>query len=456
MISLIYQYTLPVDFKTRKGNERIREDPEIKKVMIGEEVEEKPKEGTGKSQAEETETIDLTGEEDAPTFRTPEEREEMMMGEVKTKDCKIKVTNIRSMSECIKTCIMCSPASLEEEYDEHIEIEHNIKDKARRRELMGQSMRKENAKKSQVKPQEKRKVRETDAEERDAARKQEPPAKVVWDSKTPDNKRRRGPSGSTGPAESPKSKKGATLVSEATDEWTEESRKDKNYSSRLSGGEWNIRRLTKSLERSRQSAPEQRETMSERGHAAGAQNHKTAREMMGRVPNQKTYWARAVFTSFENGKLPDEATVNTGMGLLAVKAAGISALEMKSKNVKQKGRAFLVIGQEGMQGLLGKKRLEKVEIVRVEMGEEGTPWKMTPETIDADGEIRAAIKAGDGIYLAGSVKIDCPGPELCTQRKCRTGDPMIRGHDNVHDDMNMYVIMHDQCLFIAMINIFHT
>ena len=23
------------------------------------------------------------------------------------------------------------------------------------------------------------------------------------------------------------------------------------------------------------------------------------------------------------------------------------------------------------------------------------------------------------------------------------------GHDNVHDDMNMYVIMHDQCLFIA-------
>ena len=32
----------------------------------------------------------------------------------------------------------------------------------------------------------------------------------------------------------------------------------------------------------------------------------------------------------------------------------------------------------------------------------------------------------------------------------------IRGHDNVHDDMNMYVIMHDQCLFIAMINSFHT
>ena len=32
----------------------------------------------------------------------------------------------------------------------------------------------------------------------------------------------------------------------------------------------------------------------------------------------------------------------------------------------------------------------------------------------------------------------------------------VRGHDNVHDDMNMYVIMHDQCLFIAMINIFHT
>ena len=34
-------------------------------------------------------------------------------------------------------------------------------------------------------------------------------------------------------------------------------------------------------------------------------------------------------------------------------------------------------------------------------------------------------------------------------------DLLDRGHDNVHDDMNMYVIMHDQCLFIAMINIFH-
>ena len=32
----------------------------------------------------------------------------------------------------------------------------------------------------------------------------------------------------------------------------------------------------------------------------------------------------------------------------------------------------------------------------------------------------------------------------------------IRGHDNFHDDMNMYVIMHDQCLFIAMVNSFHT
>ena len=36
------------------------------------------------------------------------------------------------------------------------------------------------------------------------------------------------------------------------------------------------------------------------------------------------------------------------------------------------------------------------------------------------------------------------------------GEMLCRGHDNVHDDMNMYVIMHDQCLFIAMINSFHT
>ena len=177
------------------------------------------------------------------------------------------------------------------------------------------------------------------------------------------------------------------------------------------------------------SAPEQRETMSERGHAAGAQRHKTTREMMGKVPSKKNcYWAYSVFTSFENGKLPDESTVNTGMGLLAIKVAGISALEMKSKNVKQKGRAFVVLGQEGMMGLLGKTDLEMVEIVRVEMGGENIPWKVTPETIAADGEIRAAIKAGEGMYLAGSVKVDCPGPDLCTQQKCKTGEHMMTLH----------------------------
>ena len=38
----------------------------------------------------------------------------------------------------------------------------------------------------------------------------------------------------------------------------------------------------------------------------------------------------------------------------------------------------------------------------------------------------------------------------------RSLDNVNRGHDNVHDDMNMYVILYDQCLFIAMINSFHT
>ena len=33
--------------------------------------------GAGKPQAGEKETVDLTGEDDVPTFRTPEEREEM-------------------------------------------------------------------------------------------------------------------------------------------------------------------------------------------------------------------------------------------------------------------------------------------------------------------------------------------------------------------------------------------
>ena len=116
--------------------------------MIGEEVEEG---GTGKSQAEEKESIDLAGEDDASTFRTPEEREERKKSEVKTKECKIKVTNIRSVSK-------------------------------------------------QVKLQEKRKVRETDEEEKETDRKQEPQAKVVKESKTPEKLRK--PSGNSGPAES--------------------------------------------------------------------------------------------------------------------------------------------------------------------------------------------------------------------------------------------------------------
>ena len=65
---------LPADFKNRKGNEEIIEDPGIKKLMRSEEVEDG---GAGKPQAGEKETVDLTGEDDVPTFRTLEEREEM-------------------------------------------------------------------------------------------------------------------------------------------------------------------------------------------------------------------------------------------------------------------------------------------------------------------------------------------------------------------------------------------
>ena len=56
------------------------------------------------------------------------------------------------------------------------------------------------------------------------------------------------------------------------------------------------------------------------------------------------------------------------------------------------------------------------------------PKPEQPDCKIADGEIRAAIKAGAGIYLAGSVKIDCPGPDLCTQQKCKTGEPMMTLH----------------------------
>ena len=93
---------LPADFKNRKGNEEIVEDPEIKKLMRSEETED---EGAG-----EKETIDLTGEGAIPTFRTPEEV------------------------------------------------------KATRQALMGQTKKKEGAKEIRRKPQEKRKVRETDQE----------------------------------------------------------------------------------------------------------------------------------------------------------------------------------------------------------------------------------------------------------------------------------------------------
>ena len=132
---------LPADFKNRKGNEEIIEDPGIKKLMRSEEVEDG---GAGKPQAGEKEMVDLTGEDEVPTFRTPEEREEMKKSEVKT-----KLKNIRS---------------------------------------------------KQVKLQEKRKVRETDEEEKETDRKQEPQAKVVKESKTPEKLRK--PSGNSGPAES--------------------------------------------------------------------------------------------------------------------------------------------------------------------------------------------------------------------------------------------------------------
>ena len=61
-----------------------------------------------------------------------------------------------------------------------------------------------------------------------------------------------------------------------------------------------MKKLTKSLEKNRVSAPEQRETVSERGHAEGAQRHKTTREMMGKMPSKKNnYWTYSVYASFE-------------------------------------------------------------------------------------------------------------------------------------------------------------
>ena len=57
-----------------------------------------------------------------------------------------------------------------------------------------------NTRSKQVKLQEKRKVRETDEEEKETDRKQEPQAKVVKESKTPEKLRK--PSGNSGPAES--------------------------------------------------------------------------------------------------------------------------------------------------------------------------------------------------------------------------------------------------------------
>ena len=69
-----------------------------------------------------------------------------------------------------------------------------------------------------------------------------------------------------------------------------------------------------------------------------------------------------VYKSFENGKLPDGSTENTRAGLIIIKGAGIVAQEMRSNNVKQKGRAFVVCGQEGMKGLLDQNEVNTVDV----------------------------------------------------------------------------------------------
>ena len=414
---------LPANFKTRKGNEVIAKDPEIRKLMRSEAPEVRVEE----------EIIDLTGLDKNPTFRTPAEVEDRRNREAKakanktTKGCGITISNIRQVSPNYIACIKCNPNPKEDEFptwnelEEHLEIEHGFKDKAVRVVLMGKTKKKEDA--TAIKPQEKRKVRGNDAEEREEVRRQEPPKKVAKESKTPEEKLRKA-SGSEGPAQSPKTK--TRRVSEVIDDWNMENKKDRNYSNRKGGGAWNLKRMTRSLTTNRVSAPEQRETMSERGHEDGAQRHKTTREMMGEVPSKKNnYWAHMVYKSFENGKLPDGSTENTRAGLIIIKGAGIVAQEMRSNNVKQKGRAFVVCGQEGMKGLLDQNEVDTVEIVRVEMGGGNIPWKMTPETIAAAGEVRDAIREGEGMYMAGKVKVDCPGPELCNQKKCKTGEQLM-------------------------------
>ena len=412
---------LPADFKNREGNEVIVEISEVKELLMS-------KEPRGE-EGEKKETIDLTGEGSSYTFRTPEEVEERKILAAGTKECEITMSNIRQVSDCPIACIKCDPNASRDAYpsweklEEHIEEEHEITCKEMRLALMGRTKKKEGAKGTKRKPQTKRKEREIDAEEKEMEKGQEPRSKVVKESKTPEEKIRKA-SGSDGPAQSPKTK--VKSLKEETEKWILEDRKDKNYTNRKQGGEWNLQKLTKILEKYRVSAPEQRETLSERGHPEGAQRHKTTREMMGRMPSKKNqYWTHSVYASFENGKMPDGSTENTRMGLLVIKAAGISAIEMNSDNVKQRGRAFAILGQEGMKGVLGQNDVDTVEIVRVEMGGGDTPWKMTPETVAADGEIRAAIEAGKGMYLAGEVKVDCPGPKLCNQQKCKTGEKIM-------------------------------
>ena len=80
-----------------------------------------------------------------------------------------------------------------------------------------------------------------------------------------------------------------------------------------------------------------------------------------------------------------------------------------------------------------------------------------PLTSSLPGPGAELLFARTGEDLSGffvTVRTDFLGAGMGWIAASAFGPP--RGHDNVHDDMNMYVIMHDQCLFIAMINSFHT
>ena len=389
------------------------------------------------------ESVDLTTPEppkigeNRPTFRGGESEVKGVGGEPRMRTCTVKIRKVKRNGRV--RCSTCKgyEACDREDLQVHLEEDHNI-EQHKLQEVIRKSYETERVKvKTKTTKAKKRKMKEEKREDELENQRGEPPRKFgkTEGMATPKNQ---GDNKDTGEKKTPRSTgPGAKwegklanerdlnrMIEKEEEAWYQEREKDKTYTCKREDGTWNLEHLERVKEESGQKSPSLRTTMSQRGQPTGKQNHKTTLEMLDMTT--KYYWAQNVKTDFEEGRMPDGAGPNTAMAVLTLKVASNVALDMRSKTVKKQGRAIVVAGQESMKNLMGDKGGTMVEVVRVEMVE-GAPWKLTAETVEGGGTIREALLTGDGIFLASSVLVDCPGAELCNknQKRCTAGNPMM-------------------------------